>query len=65
MTYEDLATKTHLCSICGIEFTGWGNNPEPVVSFEMGQCCDTCNATQVIPARLGILHEAKRGPTSP
>jgi hypothetical protein len=37
------------CVICGCEIKGYGNNAEPVKS---GRCCDTCNATKVIPARL-------------
>jgi len=40
------------CSICGQPFTGYGNNPEPVVPISTGQCCDTCNAVIVIPARM-------------
>jgi len=37
------------CSICKKDYDGWGNNAEPVNS---GRCCDGCNWTQVIPARL-------------
>jgi len=37
------------CVICGREFTGWGNNAEPV---KKGLCCDTCNDNIVIPARF-------------
>ena len=52
------------CSICGdsIETTwyGWsdGNNAEPVV--EGGRCCDTCDMTVVIPARLARYVPAVR-----
>lgn len=38
------------CVLCGDHFTGWGNNPAPLA--EDGDCCDNCNATKVIPARL-------------
>lgn len=39
------------CSICGIEYNGYGNNAYP---FE-GRCCDEANSMYVIPARvLGI-----------
>lgn len=41
------------CCICGIEFAGWGNNPEPV--RHDGECCDQCNMLYVIPARLEEL----------
>lgn len=42
------------CVICGNEIErrcGWdkGNNAEPVTK---GRCCDACNQTKVIPARI-------------
>ena len=47
------------CCICEKEIpvermTGWdkGNNAEPVKS---GRCCNVCNETQVIPARLRLV----------
>lgn len=55
------------CSICkeeiekqldpstGEVFWELGHNAEPVV--EDGRCCDSCNYTKVIPARLGILYK--------
>lgn len=42
---------THICSLCGVEFVGMGNNPEPLKDFEE-RCCDSCNWTKVIPARI-------------
>ena len=42
----------YTCCICGEEFEGYGNNPEPVK--ESGKCCDACNRKFVIPARLGF-----------
>ena len=44
--------EEHICCICGKRFIGYGNNPEPVKSFEEGVCCDECNKNVVIPARL-------------
>ena len=41
-----------LCSICQEPYSGYGNNPEPVKPASKGQCCDTCNHTEVIRARL-------------
>lgn len=38
------------CCICGKEFSGYGNNPWPVMSE--GRCCDECNFDTVLPARL-------------
>ena len=40
------------CSICKNPFTWFGNNAEPINNWS---CCDTCNATKVIPARLKIV----------
>ena len=38
--------------ICGKSFEGYGNNPAPL---EGKVCCDNCNKTYVIPARLKQL----------
>lgn len=48
---EDLDKKeeTKKCSICGKEFIGYGNNARPIND---GVCCDDCNMSEVIPARL-------------
>lgn len=50
---KDTVKLIKTCCICGKEFTGYGNNPDPVKSE--GQCCDECNASVVIPARLKLL----------
>ena len=39
-----------ICCICGKEFKGWGNNPWPVRNE--GECCDECNDSVVLSARL-------------
>lgn len=47
---------TQVCCICGEEFKGYGNNPEPYMSAENGErCCDACNAHFVIQARLNQM----------
>lgn len=38
------------CCICGKDFEGFGNNPQPVKSE--GVCCNTCNMSIVITARV-------------
>lgn len=38
------------CVLCKATIEGYGNNPAPLAST--GNCCDTCNATKVLPARL-------------
>jgi hypothetical protein len=45
----------YTCCICGDEFEGYGNNPEPYKSS--GRCCDACNRKFVIPARLMQLQD--------
>lgn len=42
------------CCICGKKFSGWGNNPWPVDKREFAVCCDSCNDTKVIPARISL-----------
>lgn len=41
--------EKRVCSICGREFTGYGNNAEPIND---GICCDECNIGAVIPRRM-------------
>lgn len=48
--------ETWKCCLCGRKFTGWGNNAEPLKS---GRCCNECNDTKVIPARLMALSNRK------
>lgn len=60
------AKPTQVCCICGEEFTGWGNNPWPVVSPDTklrkdadDVCCDKCNRNFVIPARIAMIKNNK------
>lgn len=43
------------CCLCGEEITDFGNNPWPLVEDENARCCDCCNETKVIPARITRL----------
>lgn len=45
--------RTGRCVLCGVRYLNFGNNAEPV--SKLGRCCDKCNQTKVIPARLGEL----------
>lgn len=45
-------TRGKRCIICSGPIVGYGNNAEPV---KVGRCCDSCNATVVIPARIKSL----------
>jgi hypothetical protein len=43
-----------MCCLCDEEIDGYGNNPAPVAFGEL-KCCDKCNASVVIPARINEL----------
>ena len=45
------------CSICGKEYTHWGNNAQPI---NKGRCCDNCNQTVVVPERIKRMLQGKR-----
>lgn len=45
--------EKHICCLCGNEFIGFGNNPEPLMeNSDENRCCDECNESKVIPERL-------------
>ncbi len=44
--------KVFKCCLCGKSFTGYGNNPYPVDKDLEHRCCDVCNVTKVLPARV-------------
>jgi hypothetical protein len=46
------------CVLCGVKFSEWGNNPSPLAS--KGECCNVCNDTKVIPARIAALFNGSR-----
>jgi hypothetical protein len=48
-------TRRFRCILCGKIEAGFGNNPEPLVEYEVGRCCGDCNQTKVIPARLRAM----------
>lgn len=51
--------EVKVCCICGEKFKGWGNNPWPVVEDPEARCCDYCNDTKVIPARIEQMFATK------
>ena len=44
----------YTCCLCGSEEFGYGNNPDPLGKLPK-RCCDVCNYTKVIPARLDLI----------
>ena len=49
---EQLRQNKYTCCICGKEYYGYGNNPDPVNTDSGARCCDICNYGMVIPARI-------------
>ncbi len=45
------------CSLCDNTINGFGNNAQPLKD---DRCCDTCNTTKVIPARLSGIGKEKQ-----
>lgn len=43
------------CCICHKRFTDWGNNPWPIVTDKDARCCNACNGTVVVPARIAKM----------
>jgi hypothetical protein len=56
-TGNKLTQEFGTCSICGKNYHRWGNNAQPVND---GRCCDDCNATEVIPARIARMYQARK-----
>lgn len=46
------------CAICGKKIKGMGNSCWPIVEEESYRCCDECNMTVVIPARIWEAQQA-------
>ena len=55
---EELTEDKETCVLCGKHIDGYGNNPAPLA--DEGKCCDECNKTKVIPARIKALRDKKR-----
>lgn len=49
-----------VCCLCHKLIVGYGNNPWPISTDPEDRCCDVCNYTKVIPARIAMLNVAKK-----
>ena len=49
------AKDSQSCVLCGQMFSEFGNNPWPLATLDDGPCCDHCNSTKVLPARLARI----------
>lgn len=48
--------KTLICCLCGEEILDpYGHNPYPLATNPEDRCCETCNDTKVIPARIANI----------
>lgn len=47
-----------ICSLCRGPYVRWGNNPAPLGRVE-DRCCDGCNSTKVLPARIANIQAGK------
>ena len=61
--YREMALRraglsTEECVLCdGVLDDAYGHNPSPCA--DEGRCCNSCNANQVIPARMYLYHMLK------
>lgn len=55
-----MSNQEYVCCICGKKFTGWGNNPYPVVDDDDARCCDICNEMRVLPARMAQFFASRK-----
>ena len=51
--------EQHICSICGLPYHGFGNNPYPYPAENGERCCNECNSLKVIPARIARFYSQK------
>lgn len=49
--------ETKTCSICFGKYNDFGNNAQPVND---GRCCDSCNWSVVIPARINLIYSFQK-----
>lgn len=54
--------KKYKCCLCGRKFSGYGNNPYPLCDIDDydSRCCDDCNESKVLPARLAMAYCDKK-----
>lgn len=53
----DTIPATGGCCLCPGPYHNHGHNPWPLVpdDDDFSRCCDTCNTTKVVPARLTMI----------
>ena len=45
------------CKICNETIFGHGHNAQPITN---GRCCEVCNTTKVLPARLELMFGVRK-----
>ena len=54
--YVYYRNKKPTCCFCGKECEDeFGNNPYPVETYEKARCCNLCNKSMVVPARIKAM----------
>ena len=51
--------EKYICCFCGETFYDYGNNPAPADDTPGARCCDNCNSSIVIPARVEAYLQAR------
>ena len=64
---EDNKKGEGRCCLCEGRYTNWGNNPQPLNDNPQKRCCDLCNTSKVLPARMCLFKQGKnpRGENAP
>jgi len=52
--------RIYKCCLCGREYEGYGNDPWPISLGKNDRCCNKCNMTKVIPARIELIDMKNR-----
>ena len=53
--------KVGQCCLCQQPYEQYGNNPWPLVpDDDISRCCNDCNITKVVPARLLSIFNVQR-----
>lgn len=56
MNLKEGKDEEQICVLCKKKFKGWGNDAWPLAD---GYCCDECNSTKVVPARIAQMYGSK------
>lgn len=58
---ERMMKTEKTCACCFVEYTGYGNNPYPLIERGGAKCCDDCNEFVFI-TRVGMAYPTTENP---